>query len=655
MKVNVKAVKRTGIVLSVGMIIKNEEKNLDRCLSALKPFLDSIKSELIIVDTGSSDSSREIARKYTDKVYDFEWCDDFSAARNDGLRRARGEWFMFVDADECLDADFSEMTKFFSLPELSKKYNSASVIIRSYSDSEDKLYVDFLGSRIVRLLPNVRFEGLIHEALPMAYPHGYFSTVFHHYGYKYQTQADRDKKLRRNLDLLYKEYEAEPQNLRTMSHIYDSSLSFEEKREILTKAYDIAADKPLSMYVSSTYLNCITFYSRTDKSRAVDYAREFLMKDGAKKRVAAVQATSALADLLCEMHDYEAAVEAFESYFKLYDDYHDGKLDNADMRARGIKGITSPDRSAFSIAAALCLVKLGRHDEGIEQISACKIEELSLNVLKTSIPAIKEICIAAKNYSILGKFYIQLLEKKDENPLALELFMAMVSSIFYELDIEQRDKFAKTMGECGENTSFCVLMKIITLENMAGFAEVLDDFCAVCKEWDGCMAEAVWLCMKHGVKLNNASLNMSYNDMRSLFPYLCRNHKNFAEVALAYSEVFVVENMRDLLLLCSMLETAALAAAEMKRDARYELYNLFTSALGDYVLNVYNSELLNDDDIAVLPSLHCFGYYMAQAHLSVGNHVEYMKNLRNALKSAPETKDMISFLMDEYSQRHMNG
>ena len=88
--------------LSIGMIIKNEEKYLDKCLSALTPILNKVDSELIIVDTGSTDSSVEIARKYTDKVYFFQWCDDFAAARNETLKHATGEWYMYLDADEIL-------------------------------------------------------------------------------------------------------------------------------------------------------------------------------------------------------------------------------------------------------------------------------------------------------------------------------------------------------------------------------------------------------------------------------------------------------------------------------------------------------------------------------------------------------------------------
>jgi len=113
MKARIIGFNHSGIVLSVGMIVKNEEKYLEKCLDALKPLLDAVKSELVIVDTGSSDNTVEIAKRYTGKVFHFDWIDDFSAARNFGLEKCVGEWFMYLDADEILD-DLSEMIEFFT-------------------------------------------------------------------------------------------------------------------------------------------------------------------------------------------------------------------------------------------------------------------------------------------------------------------------------------------------------------------------------------------------------------------------------------------------------------------------------------------------------------------------------------------------------------
>ena len=84
--------------LSLCMIVKNEEKFLEQCLCSLQALVD----EIIIVDTGSTDKTKDIARKFTQKVFDFAWCDDFSAARNESLKYATGDWILVLDADETI-------------------------------------------------------------------------------------------------------------------------------------------------------------------------------------------------------------------------------------------------------------------------------------------------------------------------------------------------------------------------------------------------------------------------------------------------------------------------------------------------------------------------------------------------------------------------
>lgn len=92
------------ITISLCMIVKNEEKILDRCLSTVADLVD----EIIIADTGSTDATREIARRYTEKVYDFKWTDDFSAARNFVFSKAGMEYIYSADADEVLSEENRE-------------------------------------------------------------------------------------------------------------------------------------------------------------------------------------------------------------------------------------------------------------------------------------------------------------------------------------------------------------------------------------------------------------------------------------------------------------------------------------------------------------------------------------------------------------------
>ena len=86
------------ITISLCMIVKNEEAVLARCLDSVKEVVD----EIVIVDTGSTDKTKEIAAQYTGLVYDFAWDDNFSAARNASFARATKDYILWLDADDVL-------------------------------------------------------------------------------------------------------------------------------------------------------------------------------------------------------------------------------------------------------------------------------------------------------------------------------------------------------------------------------------------------------------------------------------------------------------------------------------------------------------------------------------------------------------------------
>jgi len=87
------------VSISLCMIVKNEENTLGRCLETIKDLVE----EMIIVDTGSTDKTKEVAMQFTDNIFDFAWIDDFAAARNYSFQFASKEYIMWLDADDILD------------------------------------------------------------------------------------------------------------------------------------------------------------------------------------------------------------------------------------------------------------------------------------------------------------------------------------------------------------------------------------------------------------------------------------------------------------------------------------------------------------------------------------------------------------------------
>lgn len=146
--------------LSLCMIVKNEEKNLPRCLDSVKDVVD----EMIVVDTGSTDRTKEIALSYGAQVFDFEWIDDFSAARNYGLDRATGEWILVLDADEELEKKSEKNLRRFLL---NTRADALEVTWRCFSDPSSSLteYEDLSLVRVFRNNPHYRYVWQYHEQI----------------------------------------------------------------------------------------------------------------------------------------------------------------------------------------------------------------------------------------------------------------------------------------------------------------------------------------------------------------------------------------------------------------------------------------------------------------------------------------------------------
>jgi glycosyltransferase involved in cell wall biosynthesis len=186
------------------MIVKNEEGVLNRCLDSVKDLID----EIIIVDTGSSDKTKEIAMNYTSKVYDYKWTNDFSAARNFAQSHATGEWIFYLDADEYVDKNNLKQI-------LDQLKNSSN--LHKY-DAFVVNQINFLGkygenvgknptARLYKNDSTIYFRRKIHEQLYKTTGQlsiGFLELNIYHSGYLINVEREKNKK-ERNIALIREE------------------------------------------------------------------------------------------------------------------------------------------------------------------------------------------------------------------------------------------------------------------------------------------------------------------------------------------------------------------------------------------------------------------------------------------------------------------
>ncbi|MFS0919257.1 glycosyltransferase [Brevibacillus sp. 179-C 1.1 NHS] len=215
-------------LLSLIMITRNEESNIKKCLLSVRETVE----EMTIVDTGSTDNTKQIASECGAKVYDFPWTGSFSDARNYALQQASGDWILVLDADEQLAPGSTELIKeFISGPPAIGRVN----IVSKYLENGE---IQYANSPISRLFPKgVYYTGSIHEQVVSDLPHRMTSITVYHDGY-YQTD-----KTARNIPMLEKELQKEGSNpylLMQLAREYKNKQDYVEADRCFSQAYQLA-------------------------------------------------------------------------------------------------------------------------------------------------------------------------------------------------------------------------------------------------------------------------------------------------------------------------------------------------------------------------------------------------------------------------------
>ena len=190
--------------ISLCMIVKNEEHNLPRCLDSVVDVVD----EIIIVDTGSTDRTVEIAKSYGAKVFNHPWEGSFSKARNYSLKYATSDWILILDADEELNKADAPRLK-----EIAKSNDDClvvSFIIKNkYTDSTQEGYAQMV--RLYKNFSGIHYEGIVHNAIIYNGKCLYSSVTVIHHGYNLSEDKMEEKFLRTST-LLKKQIETDPHN-----------------------------------------------------------------------------------------------------------------------------------------------------------------------------------------------------------------------------------------------------------------------------------------------------------------------------------------------------------------------------------------------------------------------------------------------------------
>lgn len=234
--------------ISLCMIVKNEERFLARCLSSVQGIVE----EIVIVDTGSTDSTIEIAKFFNATVVSFNWVNDFSKARNEALKYAKSDYILVLDADEYLDEDHAQLMK--PLDKDAYFINIRSALKGGISTVHPVI-------RLFRNCPELKFTGKIHEQILVPSEKGlsteYTQLLVHHDGYLLDVIAEKNKQ-ERNLAMLLAELKENETgftlfNLRIQ---YKTMGKYKQAIAMLEKAFPLSTGYSYVSKLISSLIQC---------------------------------------------------------------------------------------------------------------------------------------------------------------------------------------------------------------------------------------------------------------------------------------------------------------------------------------------------------------------------------------------------------------
>ncbi|MCL2576752.1 MAG: glycosyltransferase family 2 protein [Defluviitaleaceae bacterium] len=644
------------MLLSIGMIVKNEEKKyLFECLNSIQPILEEVDSELIIFDTGSTDDTIEIARGYTSEVYEIEWRDDFSWARNHTLEKATGEWFMYVDADEIF-TDVSDIISFFNGGEY-KKFKSASYRWRNVITDTTFNY-----SRPIRLFKmekDIRFVGRIHEAIQHKQPLKYLESIADHYGYYsqgLQGQKNSAQKHERNVKLLLQTHNENPKDARTIHALANTYLAAGDKikfKEYLDLGMEVTnSDVNNIMYHVFTDL-LVTYYNEVnDNGNLIKTAEEYIKHNKINQCILPVYYYYTLG-LISAGRKKEAAESAFKT-LEYFDLNKQGKLDSevglytvfpselTDNRAECVKMLAVTNALCHEFEAAFKWVAEYENETG-ERIDTLIID------------AYVGHCIENKDAAGLPLLYGFALKYGAGS----EMYDNIISILEKHISAEAKPHVAEAMVNepslTKEEDDYMRLQRLRATGNTTEYKSHLDYFLKTNKPFNNFYSDVIFFAMKWNKDFSGFIENVFISDSAKFIESIFLTNHGFADILLRFFETEnrfnknqAIKSARIISSLC--MHTFMKISGNNNADnvRKVALHELAMRSGHRYLSMVYKPDVYCESEIVSVSETEAYIFFAGEAFIckDSGDILGYVRGLRKALQFNPGMNRIIQLCME---------
>lgn len=624
--------------LSIGMMVKNEAKNLDRCLQALQPLRDGLDSELVIVDTGSEDNTVEIAKKYTDKVYFHKWNNDFSAMRNITISYAKGEWFLVIDADEVLENPQAIVT--FLKSKESKKFNVGVLFVLNYTNENDfTKYSTLLSTRLFRKTPKFHYTGAVHNQ--PVYEEGPvfgLKAKIHHYGYLSTNKELMERKFIRTSTILKSELEKDPEHiyyLYQLSVTYGMHEDFNEAIEYIEKAYQVflKLGRPKSCMFVLTHRAMMYQLTRNFKKVEEVCLGAIEVSDGY------IDIYYYLAEAQAVLEKHQEAIRNYHKYLELLAGYYD-----VTEKDGGIIDYTLGNGQLTYFNLSNLYKKTNDFEKALQY--AEKITDKQL--VKDNLYTIVYLYIKLDKYEALKHYYDQIVENKDRY-----VFYQYVEEIKRKFD--EKLQLAVAAAFYMDESEYGLLSKILLENQNGGFStETLEKIKHVdlSKLPLGCSAILYYL-LQYRYPLHTMLEHFKETWMDCLFEYIAKYYADLDQKLYEYVQNYQEADSTSAYKLNKTLCRYFLLLHKSNDAAYQTVLDCYIKYGISYMQSIYNPRVLADKLVyEVKNDEEVFLIYMHHARCNKGvNQAEYVKYLREALQAFPQVKNGVEYLLKEFAEK----
>lgn len=662
-------------LLSIGIIFKNEIRCLERCLKSLQPLRDAVACEVVMADTGSDDGSRMVAEKYADILFDFPWINDFAAARNSVMDRCSGKWYLCIDCDEWLDKDIQELIGFLTTEH---GFKHGGVVVRNYQTAEldqSDDYSDFYSQRLLLMSTGLRFVGAIHERIPSE-ENGSVSmlvlqkTILHHDGYVYADAAAAQKKNERNMTLLRKHLEEDPKNITTLLQCIESSDGTTECLDFIKRGAAAVEEKwqgwqlfggPILRYAAVASFRG----NLPELEKYIDLARELFPKSIYTR----IDVEFAAFGWSWQREDYAGCIRNGERYLQGLADYEAGNYDPLDSLSSTLTFRASQWKTQVLIFMAASYLYEKQPSKTIELIQQLNGTQMNTKHVGDCIRVYVHLYSRTNEdvSAMLTKLWEEINLPKPSEERAEQRkneFIRMSSEVFlpaYQKDEETHEDFCRHAY-----TLFIPLRGKCVLGDMAAILETddpasMEQILSEQEHYDQLPAATLFYTLEHSVQLPLKGKPLKLEEMDGLilrlaqdkdrFLTLAQNIASAAECGDDWQEICWVRGM-----LIAAVRTYPWSDKNQDEDQGMAIARAFARVENEFLPRCYSMDALREDRLFVLPPLHRFGWYCAQAFqaLEQGRTVEYVQLLRRGLETCEGMKSVVEFLVDHTLEVQMS-